>query len=34
VGLTVNTTADDRVDVAVKELDGKDLVELVAGAPI
>jgi pyrimidine operon attenuation protein/uracil phosphoribosyltransferase len=34
VGLTVPTTLDDRVDVAVKELDGKDMVELVEGAPV
>ena len=34
VGLTVQTTLDDRVDVAVSELDGKDLVELVEGAPV
>jgi pyrimidine operon attenuation protein/uracil phosphoribosyltransferase len=33
VGLTVDTTLDDRVDVAVEELDGKDVVELVQGAP-
>jgi pyrimidine operon attenuation protein/uracil phosphoribosyltransferase len=34
VGLVVNTTSDDRVDVAVNELDGKDLVELVERAPV
>jgi len=34
VGLTVSTTADDRVDVAVEELDRKDLVELVRGVPV
>jgi pyrimidine operon attenuation protein/uracil phosphoribosyltransferase len=34
VGLKVETTLDDRVDVAVKELDGKDQVELVEGAPV
>jgi pyrimidine operon attenuation protein/uracil phosphoribosyltransferase len=33
-GLTVTTALDDRVDVAVQELDGKDLVELVRGAPL
>lgn len=34
VGLGVTTTLNDRVDVAVTELDGKDLVELVEGAPV
>jgi len=34
VGLKVETTLDDRVDVAVRELDGKDMVELVQGAPV
>ena len=34
VGLRIDTTMDDRVDVAVRELDGKDLVELVQGAPV
>jgi pyrimidine operon attenuation protein/uracil phosphoribosyltransferase len=34
VGLKVATTLDDRVDVAVRELDGKDMVELVQGAPV
>jgi pyrimidine operon attenuation protein/uracil phosphoribosyltransferase len=34
VGLTVTTTPDDRVDVAVEELDRKDLVELVRGVPV
>ena len=34
VGLPVATSLDDRVDVAVQELDGKDLVELVRGAPL
>jgi len=34
VGISVATTLDDRVDVAVRELDGKDLVELVSGAPL
>ncbi len=34
VGLVVPTTLDDRVDVAVQELDGKDMVELVEGAPV
>jgi len=34
VGLPVATMADDRVDVAVEEVDGKDLVELVRGAPV
>lgn len=34
VGLTVPTAADDRVDVAVQELDGKDNVELVQGGPL
>ena len=30
-GLTVNTTPQDRVDVAVTELDGRDAVDLVRG---
>ena len=34
VGLTVTTTVDDRVDVAVEELDRKDQVELVRGVPV
>lgn len=34
VGLPVTTSLDDRVDVAVQELDGKDMVELVRGAPL
>jgi len=34
VGLTVETGSDDRVDVAVKELDGRDSVELVQGGPL
>jgi len=34
VGLAVTTTPDDRVDVAVEELDRKDLVELVRGVPV
>jgi len=34
IGLQVDTTLDDRVDVAVRELDGKDMVELVQGAPV
>ena len=34
VGLPVDTTSDDRVDVAVRELDGDDAVELVRGAPV
>lgn len=34
VGLTVETQADDRVDVAVKELDGQDSAELVRGGPL
>ena len=34
VGVVVPTTLDDRVDVAVEELDGRDLVELVKGAPL
>ncbi len=33
-GLTVETGPDDRVDVAVKELDGRDSVELVRGGPV
>ena len=33
-GHTVETTPDDRVDVAVQELDGRDAVELVRGAPL
>jgi pyrimidine operon attenuation protein/uracil phosphoribosyltransferase len=34
VGLAVTTDPDDRVDVAVQELDGRDQVELVRGAPV
>jgi pyrimidine operon attenuation protein/uracil phosphoribosyltransferase len=34
VGQTVETAGDDRVDVAVKELDGRDSVDLVGGAPL
>ena len=34
VGQSVETTSDDRVDVAVKELDGHDAVDLVRGAPL
>lgn len=34
VGETLDTTSDDRVDVAVRELDGRDSVELVRGAPV
>ena len=34
VGLAVTTSPDDRVDVAVQELDGRDQVELVRGAPV
>jgi pyrimidine operon attenuation protein/uracil phosphoribosyltransferase len=34
VGQRVETGGDDRVDVAVKELDGRDAVELVRGAPL
>lgn len=34
VGLTVSTTLDDRVDVAVAELDKQDMVQLVEGAPV
>jgi len=34
VGVAVTTAADDRVDVAVQELDGRDQVELVRGAPV
>ncbi|HSE53962.1 MAG TPA: bifunctional pyr operon transcriptional regulator/uracil phosphoribosyltransferase PyrR, partial [Gemmatimonadales bacterium] len=34
VGQRVETGSDDRVDVAVKELDGRDAVELVRGAPL
>ena len=34
VGQSVETTGDDRVDVAVRELDGRDAVELVRGAPV
>ena len=34
VGLAIETTGDDRVDVAVRELDGHDSVELVRGAPL
>ena len=32
VGTTITTTADDRVDVLVKERDGEDAVNLVRGA--
>ncbi|HEU5218302.1 MAG TPA: bifunctional pyr operon transcriptional regulator/uracil phosphoribosyltransferase PyrR [Gemmatimonadales bacterium] len=34
VGLTVETGPDDRVDVAVQELDRSDSVELVRGGPL
>jgi pyrimidine operon attenuation protein / uracil phosphoribosyltransferase len=34
VGLTVETGGDDRVDVAVQELDGHDSVELVRSGPL
>ncbi len=34
VGLTLKTSGDDRVDVAVKELDGQDSVDLVRGGPL
>jgi pyrimidine operon attenuation protein/uracil phosphoribosyltransferase len=34
VGLQVTTAAGDRVDVAVRELDGRDSVELVREAPV
>jgi pyrimidine operon attenuation protein/uracil phosphoribosyltransferase len=34
VGLTVETGIDDRVDVAVRELDGQDSVELIRGGPL
>ena len=34
VGQRVETESDDRVDVAVQELDGRDAVELVRGAPL
>ena len=34
VGQRVETGNDDRVDVAVRELDGRDAVELVRGAPL
>jgi pyrimidine operon attenuation protein/uracil phosphoribosyltransferase len=34
VGLTVPTEPDDRVDVAVSELDGLDAVALVRGGPL
>jgi pyrimidine operon attenuation protein/uracil phosphoribosyltransferase len=34
VGLTVETSGGDRVDVAVQELDGQDSVELVRGGPL
>jgi pyrimidine operon attenuation protein/uracil phosphoribosyltransferase len=30
-GLTMNTTPQDRVDVMVSELDGRDAVDLVRG---
>jgi pyrimidine operon attenuation protein/uracil phosphoribosyltransferase len=30
-GTTINTTPNDRVDVMVTELDGRDAVELVRG---
>jgi pyrimidine operon attenuation protein/uracil phosphoribosyltransferase len=33
-GLRVETGPDDRVDVAVQELDGHDAVDLVRGAPV
>jgi pyrimidine operon attenuation protein/uracil phosphoribosyltransferase len=33
-GLSVETTGDDRVDVGVWELDGRDGVDLVRGAPL
>jgi pyrimidine operon attenuation protein/uracil phosphoribosyltransferase len=33
VGLDVQTGPDDRVDVAVQELDGRDSVDLVKGVP-
>jgi pyrimidine operon attenuation protein/uracil phosphoribosyltransferase len=31
VGTTISTTPDDRVDVFVSELDGRDAVEIVRG---
>jgi pyrimidine operon attenuation protein/uracil phosphoribosyltransferase len=34
VGQRIETGSDDRVDVAVGELDGRDAVELVRGAPL
>ncbi len=34
VGLNVETGPDDRVDVAVEELDGRDAVDLVRGGPL
>jgi pyrimidine operon attenuation protein/uracil phosphoribosyltransferase len=34
VGKVIPTTLYDRVDVAVEELDGQDMVELVQGAPV
>jgi len=34
VGQRIETGSDDRVDVAVQELDGRDAVELVQGAPL
>ena len=34
VGERVETSGDDRVDVAVRELDGRDGVDLVRGAPL
>ena len=34
VGHDCRDRSDDRVDVAVKELDGRDAVELVQGAPL
>ena len=34
VGQRIETGSDDRVDVAVRELDGRDAVELVRGAPL
>jgi pyrimidine operon attenuation protein/uracil phosphoribosyltransferase len=34
VGLRAETGPDDRVDVAVQELDGRDGVDLVRGAPV
>jgi pyrimidine operon attenuation protein / uracil phosphoribosyltransferase len=34
VGVAATTAPDDRVDVAVRELDGEDHVELISGAPV